>query len=112
MADRKFHHVLISFSYTYEGEGRIPSRQISNYLAQAMPDQDGRHLERITTYSMPYAITPIDCGLKEQWSKLTPEEIELLGESHPDLVTAIALMCGDDDERQPGTAKDSSTGKN
>ena len=100
MADKKFQHVLISFSYTYEDEGKIPSRQISNYLAQAMPDQDGRHLERITTYSTGYHMMPAQCGLRDVWKGYNEDKKEAFSLTHPELATAIALMCGDDDEEE------------
>lgn len=108
MPDRKQTvHILISA--TYETDEPIPSRFLSNAVRDIITRTEV--LNNITTYQMPYPISPMQYGLKEQWALLDEWDRERLGEMFGDLATAIALMCGDDDEEkgkgQPGTPQDS-----
>lgn len=99
MADKKFVHVLIAV--TYESDDPIPSRMLGNILGSYIGVTEKLHT--LTTYQMPYAVDPMQCGLREVWGKIDREQRFAFGQLYPELATAIALMCGGDDGKARST---------
>ena len=106
MADKKFVHVLITATYGPTAMP-VPSSMLSAAVGDMLLRTEEVH--NIVAYSMPYGISPVDCGLREAWGKFDESEREVFADQFPDLATAIALMVGVDDEGKPGTASDSPT---
>ena len=95
MADKKFVHVLITASYE---DKPLPSHALSHAVSHYLNTMV--EVQKVMTYQMPYVISPMQCGLKDVWDNMTDDERMFLRESHLELATAIALMCGDDDEKE------------
>lgn len=107
MADKQFVHVLIAA--TYSTDDPIPSKILADRVARQLMRTEELHT--ITAYSMAYPIRPTDCGLKDAWDKMDDGEREMFSDNHPQLATAIALMCGGNDEGKPGAASNSDSGR-
>jgi hypothetical protein len=99
-----FVHFLIAGSYeTFTTP--IRSGALSAVIRSKICQGFGEHRPlQIMTYQMPYLISPVKCGLKECWADFTDEEREGFAEQYPDLATAIALMCGDNDGKARSTS--------
>lgn len=90
---KKTIHVLISA--TYEATAPVKSEFLTSVIRGALLDSAGRrHLNKVITYQMPYELTPMQCGLKDEWDRMSEKEVELFADQYPELATAISLMIG------------------